>query len=145
MKYSLFLIVILVSVTCIQPKSAMGQASMLKAQEISDQQSMDDKELRHVVLIKFKENATDEEITKVEEAFSALPDKIPVIDDYEWGINNSPEGLNKEFTHCFIVTFESEEGRSTYLPHPDHKAFVKVLEPHMEDVLVIDYWANDQD
>ncbi|MCW9705313.1 Dabb family protein [Aliifodinibius sp. 1BSP15-2V2] len=144
MKYSLLFLVVLVSVTCIQPIPVMGQASMLKAQEVSDQTSMDDKELRHVVLIKFKEDATEQEITKVEEAFSALQDKIPVIDDYEWGTNNSPEGLSKGFTHCFFVTFETEEDRETYLPHPDHKAFVKVLEPHMEDVLVIDYWASEE-
>lgn len=144
MKYSLLLMGILVAVTCIQPTPAMGQASMLKAEKISDQKSMDDKKLRHVVLIKFKEDATEEEISEVEEAFSALPDKIPVIEDYEWGTNNSPEGLNKGFTHCFFVTFESEEDRETYLPHPDHKAFVEVLEPHLEDVLVIDYWANEE-
>jgi hypothetical protein len=143
MKYFLFLTAIAVSVTCIQPQPALGQPSPLKTQNTSDQQSMDEKELRHVVLIKFKESATDQEITKVEEAFSALPGKIPEIDDYEWGTNNSPEGLNKGFTHCFFVTFESEEDRSAYLPHPDHKAFVEVLEPQVEDVLVVDYWANE--
>lgn len=145
MKYSLLLMVAFVTVACIQPATVLGQASMLKAQEISDQQSIDDKELRHVVLIKFKEEATDQEIAKVEEAFSELPNKISVIDDYEWGTNNSPEGLNKGFTHCFLVTFASEEDRATYLPHPDHKAFVEVLEPHLEDVLVVDYWANETD
>lgn len=143
MKYSLLLVGIVVFVTFSQPLPATGQASMLKAQEISDQKSMDDKELRHVVLIKFKEDATEQEIEKVEKAFSALQEKIPVIDDYEWGTNNSPEGLNKGFTHCFFVTFESEEDRETYLPHPEHKAFVEVMKPHMEDVLVIDYWANE--
>jgi hypothetical protein len=143
MKYSLFLVGILVSVICIQPNPATGQASMMKAQEISDQSTMDDKELRHVVLLKFKEEATEQEIAKVQKAFSALQDKISVIDDYEWGTNNSPEGLNKGFTHIFFVTFESEEDRATYLPHPEHKAFVEVMEPHMEDVLVIDYWANE--
>ncbi|MDX1637080.1 MAG: Dabb family protein [Balneolaceae bacterium] len=104
---------------------------------------MNDQVLRHVVLLKFKESATKQEIRKVQEAFSALPDKISAIKDYEWGTNNSPEGLNKGFTHCFLVTFESEEDRATYLPHPDHKAFVEVLEPHMEDVLVVDYWASE--
>lgn len=142
MKHFLLLMIAFIMIACIQPTSILGQASMLKAQEISDQQSMDDKELRHVVLIKFKENATDREIAEVEEAFSGLPDKIPAIDDYEWGTNNSPEGLNKGFTHCFLVTFASEEDRATYLPHPDHKAFVEVLEPHLEDVLVVDYWAS---
>ena len=79
--------------------------------------------LRHVVLFKFKEGTSTEDIKKVEEAFSALPSKIPQITDYEWGTNNSPEGLDKGFTHSFFLTFKSEEDRAIYLPHPDHKAF----------------------
>ncbi|WP_162416142.1 Dabb family protein [Cyclobacterium roseum] len=98
--------------------------------------------LRHVVLLSFKEDSSPEDIKKVEDAFIALQDKIPQIRDFEWGTNNSPEGLNKGLTHCFLVTFESEEDREIYLPHPDHQAFVEVLSPHMEDVTVIDYWAK---
>lgn len=104
---------------------------------------MSEKLLRHVVLIKFKKGTSDKDITKVERAFAKLPDKIPQIESYEWGLNNSPEGLDKGFTHCFLVTFKTEEDRATYLPHPDHTAFVKVLEPHLADVLVVDYWARD--
>ena len=104
--------------------------------------NMSEKNLRHVVLIKFKEGTSNEDIAKVEEAFGGLEAKIEEIKDYEWGTNNSPEGINKGFTHCFFVTFESEEDRAVYLPHPDHKAFVEVLSPHMEDVLVVDYWAR---
>lgn len=100
------------------------------------------KQLRHIVLIKFKAEATPEDIQKVEEAFAALPAQIPEIKDFEWGLNNSPEGLNKDFTHCFFVTFDSEQGRSVYLPHPAHLAFVEVLSPQLEDVLVVDYWAK---
>ena len=37
---------------------------------------------------------------------------------------------------------DSEEGRAVYLPHPAHKAFGKVLGPHLEDVLVLDYWTK---
>jgi len=98
--------------------------------------------LRHVVLIKFKEGTSQEDIRKVEDAFHALESKIPEIRDYEWGTNNSPEGNDKGFTHCFFVTFGSEQDRDIYLPHPDHQAFVQVLVPHLEDVLVVDYWAN---
>jgi hypothetical protein len=100
------------------------------------------KQLRHVVLFQFKETATDTAIQKVEMAFAALPSKIKEIKDFEWGLNNSPEGLNKGLTHCFFVTFESEEDRAVYLPHPDHKAFVDLLGPVLEDVLVLDYWAQ---
>ncbi|WP_439483952.1 Dabb family protein [Cyclobacterium plantarum] len=98
--------------------------------------------LRHVVLLSFKEDSSQEDIKKVEDAFIALKDKIPQIRDFEWGTNNSPEGLNKGLTHCFLVSFESEEDREIYLPHPDHKAFVEVLSPHMKDVTVVDYWAK---
>ncbi|MUH36697.1 Dabb family protein [Zobellia amurskyensis] len=98
--------------------------------------------LRHVVLFKFKPETSQENIKKVEEAFTALPSKIPQIVGYEWGLNNSPEGLNDGFTHCFFLTFKSEEDRAIYLPHPDHKAFGEVLGPHLGGVLVVDYWAK---
>ena len=56
---------------------------------------------------------------------------------------NSKEKHDKGFTHCFIVTFKSENDRDTYIAHPDHKAFAKTLGPVLEDVFVIDFWAKD--
>ena len=97
------------------------------------------KKIQHVVCFQFKEDATKAQIKEVENAFAALKDKIPEIDRLEWGTNNSPEGLNKGFTHCFIVTFPNEKAREVYLPHPDHKAFVKILKPILDDVFVIDF------
>ena len=97
------------------------------------------KKIRHVVCFKFKEDATEAQIKKVEKAFAGLKKKIPEIKGLEWGVNNSPEGLNKGFTHCFIVTFADEKGRAIYLPHPDHKAFVVILKPILEDAFVIDF------
>jgi hypothetical protein len=32
--------------------------------------------------------------------------------------------------------------REIYLPHPDHKAFVEIAGPHIDKVLVLDYWAQ---
>lgn len=98
--------------------------------------------LQHVVLFKFKDDATPEQVKKVEEAFSALPSHIKEIRGFEWGINNSPENLNQGFTHCFKVSFSSEKDREIYLPHPSHKAFVAILQPILDKVLVIDYWAG---
>ncbi|MFK7924878.1 MAG: Dabb family protein [Bacteroidia bacterium] len=107
-----------------------------------EEDTQPEKVLRHVVLFSFKAESTPEDVASVEAAFAALPGKIPQIKDYEWGINNSPEGLDKGLTHCFFLTFHSEEDRAIYLPHPDHKAFGAVLGPHLEDVLVIDYWTE---
>jgi Stress responsive A/B Barrel Domain len=98
--------------------------------------------LRHVVLFKFKDSATVADITKIEMTFRALPEKIKQIAAFEWGKNNSPENLNQEFTHCFFVSFKTEKDREAYLPHPAHKAFVEILKPHLDKVLVIDYWAG---
>ena len=99
--------------------------------------------LRHTVFFKFKEGTTPAQIKQVEDAFSALPSKIEQIKGYEWGLNNSPEGLDKGFTHAFILTFESEEDRAIYLPHPEHKTFGAVLTPHLEDVFVVDFWIKN--
>lgn len=101
------------------------------------------KTLRHVVNFKFKSSATEAQVKEVVDAFRDLKTKIPEIKAFEWGTNNSPENLNKGLTHCFILTFDSEEGRAKYLPHPDHKAFGAKLGPVLEDVFVIDYWAQE--
>ncbi len=100
------------------------------------------KVLRHAVLFKFKDASSPDDILKVEQAFRKLPSQIKEISDFEWGINNSPEGLDQGFTHLFFVSFKSEKDREVYLPHPAHKAFVAVLQPHLDKVLVLDYWAR---
>ena len=85
--------------------------------------------LRHVVLFKFREGTPGDTIRRIEEAFYSLPAKIPEIRGFEWGLNNSPEGADKGFTHCYLLTFSSEEDRATYLPHPEHKAFGTLISP----------------
>ncbi|WP_337042946.1 Dabb family protein [Emticicia sp. 17c] len=100
------------------------------------------KVLRHAVLFKFKDSSTPEDIKKVEDAFRALPGQIKEISGFEWGTNNSPENLNQGYTHMFFLTFKSEKDREVYLPHPAHKAFGKVLGPHLDKVLVLDYWTS---
>jgi hypothetical protein len=98
--------------------------------------------LRHVVLFKYKDGTTPEQIKTVEAAFRALPAKIPEIVDFEWGADVSVENKTQGFTHCFLVTFRDAAGRAAYLPHPAHKEFGKVLGPYLDKVLVIDYVAK---
>ncbi len=100
------------------------------------------KMLRHAVLFKFKDGTSPQDIKKVEDAFKALPSQIKEIKGFEYGLNNSPENLNNGFTHLFFLSFESETDRAIYLPHPAHKAFGAVLTPHLDKVLVLDYWAQ---
>jgi Stress responsive A/B Barrel Domain len=85
--------------------------------------------LRHVVLFRFRPDAQPEAIRRIEAEFAALPDRI------------EHEGLDKGFTHAFVVSFADDAGRDAYLPHPAHQAFVAQLKPLLDDVLVIDYPA----
>jgi len=95
-----------------------------------------------VVCFKFKSTATPQDIKQVEQAFQALKQKIPQIATLEWGTNVSKEQRDKGFTHCFIVSFKSEKDRDTYIEHPEHKAFGKIVGPVLDDVFVIDFWPK---
>lgn len=142
MKYLLGLLFLFSLLLSCTPNSSSTEGEASVNTVVSNDKSTEEKQLRHVVLFKFKDGTLEEDIKKVEQAFAALPGKIPQIKAYEWGINNSPEGLDKGFTHCFFLSFDTEADRAIYLPHPDHKAFGDILGPHLDDVLVVDYWTT---
>lgn len=98
-----------------------------------------DSALRHVVSFKFKKESKPEEIQKIEKAFVALKSQIREIESLEWGTDVGPEGLSKGFTHTWILHFKDLAALKTYLDHPDHVAFVKLLKPSLEDVFVVDF------
>ena len=100
--------------------------------------------VRHVVVFKYKKDATPEQIAQVTKAFRELKTKIPGITAFEDGVNNSPEGKNLGFTHVYLLTFESVAARDAYLPHPEHKKFGDLLGTLkvVEDVFVVDYVAG---
>ena len=123
-------------------ETAEGEGIEYIQEEIVDNKMESDSVLRHVVFFSFKEGTSEAEIKTVVDAFRDLQNKIPGIESFEWGVNSSPEGINKGLTHAFTLTFLSNEARDAYLPHPDHKAFGAILGPFLEDVMVVDYWTK---
>jgi len=99
--------------------------------------------LRHLVLLKFKPDATSGQVDAVVLAFCALREQVHTVRRLEWGTDVSPEGLAKGFTHAFLLSFDTAAGRDLYLPHPAHQAFVAQLQPLLADVLVIDYDTDE--
>lgn len=101
--------------------------------------------VRHVVVFKYKPEATEEQIQVITDAFRALKDQIPGIIGFEHGINNSPEGLNQDFTHVYLMTFANAAARDEYLPHPKHKDFGEILMGSgiFDGAFVVDYVAMD--
>jgi hypothetical protein len=110
---------------------------------INAQEKTKEGPLQHVVIFKFKESSSKKSIDSVVQSFTGLKDKIPVIKQMEWGLNDSPENWHQGFTHCFILTFDNKHDRDVvYQKHPAHLAFQKILGPHMEKVFVVDYKAE---
>lgn len=129
--------------SCNQTEPSPATATEPAAEPTVTAPTMEEKLLRHVVIFKFNDDAPAAAVSQINDAFNALPEAIPVIKDFEWGINDSPEDFHQDFTHCYMLTFASETDRdSIYTPHPAHQAFVKSLQPHLEKVFVVDYWAN---
>ncbi|ADB19130.1 Stress responsive alpha-beta barrel domain protein [Pirellula staleyi DSM 6068] len=98
--------------------------------------------LRHVVLFKFKDDVTKEQVQEVVDAFAALPAKIPTITGFEWGTDVSIENKAAGFTHGFVVSFATAKDRDDYIPHPAHAEFVKLVGPRLDNVLVFDFFLG---
>lgn len=98
---------------------------------------------RHFVSFKFKQSTSKEQSQKVTNVLFSLKDKIPQVISIEYGVNNSPENLNKGFTQSFLITFANEKDRDIYLTHPEHEKFKALLKPLVDEVFVFDYLLND--
>lgn len=139
-KNLLFCLFILVF-SCAEKKEEVKEIEKEVYKEIT-MDPQPDSVLRHVVLFAFKESSSPADINQIIEAFENLQNEIPEIKSFEWGLNNSPENLNKGLTHAFFLTFHSEADRETYLPHPAHQKFGELIGPHLKDVTVVDYWTK---
>ena len=95
--------------------------------------------IRHIILIKFKSTAKTTEINQLKASFESMPVKIRGVHSVEWGLNDSPEGKNKNYTHAVLMNFADEAGRDSYLPHPEHLELKKLFRPILEDLVVFDY------
>jgi len=98
-----------------------------------------EKQVRHVVLIEFKDEANEDQIIKVGQAFLALPAQIAAIQRLEWGraIN---EGA--PYTHCLMVTCRNEADLKAYESHPAHQAVPQAFGHLVASAVVLDYWTN---
>lgn len=136
-----------VSLICLVALSFVGCQRETTKEEVSEMEAVVATEqedvLRHMVIFKFNDTASEEDVNSINASFNALQEHIPEIKDFEWGLNDSPEDFDQDFTHCYLVTFASEEDRdSVYTPHPKHQEFVASLQPHLEKVFVVDYWVK---
>jgi hypothetical protein len=100
--------------------------------------------LRHVVLFGFGKAQSSAAIAEVIRRFAELKALVLGIDDFEWGENSSPEGLDHGHSHVFLLTFANARARDAYLVHSDHAAFSNWVQPFVSAVTVLDYWVESK-
>lgn len=94
--------------------------------------------VRHFGVFKFKPGITETQIEQCFTTMKAMVGQINGLLDMEYGTYNGDEGLNEDFTHGFVMTFDSPESRDLYLPHPIHEKAKEFVVPKLERVIVFD-------
>lgn len=95
--------------------------------------------IRHILLVSFKADVTPEHLRTLEQGFYQLKKDIKGIEQVEFGQNNSPEGLNQNYSHAIVMTFVDLAARDAYLTDDYHEVFKRLFVPMIENIIVFDY------
>jgi hypothetical protein len=95
--------------------------------------------VKHILLVKFKAHTCAQDLTNLEQAFYQLKSEIAGIESVEFGENNSPEGLNKGYSHGIVIAFRDLAARDAYLTDSFHETLKLSFVPMIEDIVVLDY------
>jgi len=118
---------------------AGGFAAMeMRAANAADE----DRVLRHIVLFDLKDDTLVDTLATIEAAAYRMAEDIEVIQYLEWGRNLDFNTRNDGYDFVLLVEFASIEDLEVYGPHPDHDVFRAIVGPHVERVLVVDYWGK---
>ena len=100
--------------------------------------------VRHILLARLREGAGADLFQAVAAGAREMAGQVEGVVGFEYGMNNSSEGLNRGLTHVITLTFANAQARDAYLEHPAHRRFadwVGQLEL-VEEMLVFDYSAQ---
>lgn len=81
--------------------------------------------LQHVVLFRFNDTASDEQIGALSAGLDALPTKIEVIRFYSHGRDARVRAGTWDYG--IVAEFDSVDDFHTYRDHPEHQALIRDL------------------
>lgn len=81
--------------------------------------------VRHVVLFRWNDDVTDEQVAAVRDALSELPELIPEIREYRVGIDLGHTNGNEQF--AVVADFDSLEAFEQYRQDPRHQEIIAEL------------------
>ena len=77
---------------------------------------------RHVVLLRWVADVTEEQLSAVESGIATLPALIPEIRSYVFGSDAKVSEGNFDF--AIVADFDDFDGYLVYRDHPDHVAVI---------------------
>lgn len=98
--------------------------------------------IRHIVLIKFKPDVSEETILGFFAELRDIEKHVSGIRDITSGRSESPEKIERGYMHGFVVDFDDWDALERYQTHPDHKALGGKLVDNaiggLDGILVLD-------
>ena len=102
--------------------------------------------IRHIVLIRFRSDVTEDRIAELFAELGEIEDKLPGCLGITSGRSESPEQMERGYMHGFVADFDSWEGLQAYQDHPDHQVVNAKLTAHAaggkDGILCFDYAAG---
>lgn len=103
--------------------------------------------IRHIVLIRFKPEVTEAQITALWAELHDIEPKVPGLLSISAGRSESPEGIERGYMHGFTADFTDWVALDAYQTHPDHKRLGANLVENavggLDGILVFDLPIND--
>ena len=88
--------------------------------------------------MRFREGTTDEQKARALEGLATMPDRVPGILRYEYGLDAGVMEGNPDL--ALVADFASEEDWRTYLSHPEHVAMSeRAIVPIKETMTRVQY------
>jgi hypothetical protein len=98
--------------------------------------------IRHIVLLRFREDISPDEVGALFAELHAIEGKVSGLISITSGFSESPEQMERGYMHGFVADFEDWDALQTYQDHPAHQALGANLVANcvggIEGILVFD-------
>jgi hypothetical protein len=93
--------------------------------------------IRHIVVAKFKPETPPAEIKEVLDGLRKLPEQIPDIIGYEFGLDEVHGERSYDF--ALVSTFQDIEAQNRYQVNPIHLAVARRLRAASQHLVTVDF------
>ncbi|UZD91255.1 Dabb family protein [Cognatishimia activa] len=99
--------------------------------------------IRHIVLIKFKPEITEDRVKELFEELASVQSQLPGMRAISSGLSESPEKMERGFMHGFVADFADWDALEAYQDNADHQTLgAKLTEAAVggkDGILCFDY------